>query len=535
MGDEADKSVSEDSAPEAEEPQEAERGDRRKAKIFLAVLLVMIAAYIATFLTLSLLRYYNFRGSEFDTAIFNQVVWLLSRFKAPISTIRGMNLYGDHMAPNLFFLAPLYWIGGRAPALLISQTVAIGVGAIPIYLLGVRKLDSRWVALGIAAAYLLYPAVQHVNLADFHPESLGLMFLLFAFLAIDKRKFAWFYVMCVLAAFCKEDMVLAVLLLGIIVYFLYDKRAGLIVSAVSAVYFLLSVLIFIPRLAPAGYQYSGRLKSFGNTTGEAVKNFFLKPRRTVSIIATRQNLKYIFDLLMPVAFLSLFAPVFLLPALPAFFFNIISDFAPQHTIGGQYTAAIIPFVFIAAIFGMKRFRKWSEGAFRAKYVLGGIALVLLACAIAGNFYWSPSPLSAGFRPADFGSDKHITAIREGMELIDPDASVSAQTYMLAHLSSREKIYQFPEPFRYLVDKKSYSDLGKMLNTSQEDAKKIIFPKTYRLSDEGRSLAPRYVMLDSGSHYAISKEMYEALVRRLEAEGAYRTIYSNDGVKVLEKV
>jgi len=207
-------------AAAAAKPSERSATDKRNDRIFIVLLMVLIAGYLATFITLTLLRYYNFRGSEFDTAIFNQVIWLLSRFKGAFSTIRGMNLFGDHMAPILFLLTPIYWLKGNAPALLTVQTVVLSIGAVPIYLLAKDKLDSRWVALGLAGAYLLYPALQYVNLFDFHPEALGLVFLLFAFLAIERKRFVWFYVLCVLAAICKEDMVLAVLVLGIVVFFL---------------------------------------------------------------------------------------------------------------------------------------------------------------------------------------------------------------------------------------------------------------------------------------------------------------------------
>lgn len=526
---------------EREEDRAHERGtpegpaDRRKAGIFLGVLLAMVAAYVAVFLTLSLLRYSNFRGSGLDTAIYNQVIWLFSRFKAPVSTLRGMHFFGDHLSPMLVLLAPLGWLGkGKPPAVLTVQTLALAAGAIPVYLLSVRKLHSRWAGLGLAAAYLLYPALQNLNLADFHPEALGTVFLLFAFLAIDKRSFGWFYALCVLTVITKEDMALPVLVLGIVVYFLYDKRAGAMAAIGSAVYFLAAVLLLIPWFAPAGYQYSSRLTAFGSTTGEAVKNFFLKPRNTLGVIATRENLRYFFDLLAPVAFLSFFAPVFLLPALPAFLVNVISDFQPQHTIFQQYTVAIIPFVFIAVVFGLKRFGKWSEGAFRPGFVTGGVVAVVLACSIAGNFYLSPSPISAEFRGASYGSDRHITAMRRGLDRIPPNASVSAQTYLLAHLSNRRELYQFPEPFRYLTDVKHYNNLGRMLGADQKGAVRTVFPKTYRTKDRGAGIAPEYVIVDSGSTCRISTEMYDQVVEALQARGGYVMIYGSDGVKVFRK-
>lgn len=519
-----------------EAPVEPEAGPAKQFDRVLILVFLVIAAYAALFTTLCLLRYANFRASNLDTAIFSQAIWLMSRLKAPISTIRGMNLYGDHFAPILVFLVPLYWIRGNVPALLTLQTVALSLGALPLYLLARDKVRSRPVAVAVAGAFLLYPALQYLNLFDFHPEALGLSFLLFAFLAIDRRKFGWFYFCCAGAAFCKEDMVLAVLVLGIIVYFLYDKRAGKIVAIGSFLYFLLAVLVLLPALASAGNQYSGRLGQFGKTPTEALKNMVIHPLRTLSVLATRQNLRYVFDLLLPVAFLCLFAPAFLLPALPAFLINMISDFAPQHTIAFQYTAAIIPFVFIAAVFGLRRLKNWAEGGFRAGLVVGAVAVVLVLSVLGTNIYYGPSPLSDGWRTDAYASGAHVDAVREGLILIPKDASVSAQVFLLAHLSKREKLYMFPEPFVDLVDRGYYEKLG--LETAR-----IIFPYTYkrRVKGEDPSKTPvpdvEYVALDRSTSPLPLREdarQYKKLVRRLMTDDAYQTIYEKSGVVILRK-
>ncbi|MBU4174674.1 MAG: DUF2079 domain-containing protein [Actinobacteria bacterium] len=508
-------------------------GERRPDRAFLIFVLVLIGGYIALFLTLSLLRYANFRASSLDTAIFNQVTWLLSRFDGATSTIRGMNLFGDHMAPILFLLMPLYWVRGNAPALLAIQTVALGLGALPLYLLARDKLKSRPVALAVAVAYLAYPALQHFNLFDFHPESLGLCFLLFAFLAIDRKKFTWFYVLCFAAAICKEDMVLAVLVLGLLVYFKYDRRAGKIVAIGSAGYFLVSVLFLLPAFAPVGYQYGGRLGQFGETPLEAARNMAFHPLRTFNILATRQNLRYFFDLLLPVGFLCLLAPTYLLPAAPAFIINMVSSFSPQHTILNQYTAAMTPFIFIAVIFGLRKIKNWAEGGFRQRYVMGAVAFVMIACAFAGNFYFGPSPLSGSWNTKLYSSDSHIDAMREGISMIPEDASVSAQVFMLAHLSQRKHLYMFPEPFVEYVDREYFDGLG--------DGAKIIFPQTYRHLEKGADTSEfplpevEYIALDSGSSvWPLPADQYEKVVGGVLESGEYRTVFERDGVMILKK-
>lgn len=516
------------------EPAGPGLSERGKDRLFLAALFTLIACYFALFATLSILRYANFRAPGVDIAIFDQAVWLLSRFEGFTSTIRGMNIFGDHFAPILFMLVPLYWVGGNVPALLVVQTAALALGALPLYLIARDRLESRWVALAVAGAYLAYPALGHMNLFDFHPETIALCFLLFAVLALERRRFAWVYVLCLGALLCKEDMALAVFVLGLLVYFKYDRRAGKIIAAGTALYLLVVVLLVIPALGPEGFQYSGRLTQFGNTPLEAAKNFVLRPLRTLGIIATRQNLSYVFALLAPVAFLCLLSPVFLLPALPAFAINIVSDLPEQHTILFQYTAALIPFVFVALVFGLRKMRIWSDGAFRRQFVMGAVAFVLVASSLAGAFYLGPSPLAETWTLAKYRSDAHIDVIREGLSVIPQDARVSAQIYLLPHLSEREYIYMFPQPFIDLVDREYYESLPLV-------HRKYRWPVIYRRLEKGvdKSEYPvpvvDYVVLDRGADpWPLPREQHDVITGRLLESGKYQTVFDRDGVLVLKR-
>ncbi|MBN2169054.1 MAG: DUF2079 domain-containing protein [Actinobacteria bacterium] len=501
----------------------------------LVVLAAVIAVYIALFATLSLHRYLNYRHSGLDIAIFDQTIWKLSRFSGPTSTIRGMSLFGDHMAPILFFLVPVYWLGGNATALLVIQTVALALGALPIYLLARDKLESRWIPVALASAYLLFPAMQHFNLFDFHPEALAVCFLLFAFLAIDRGRNVWFIVLCAAAAFCKEDMALAVAVLGILVYFKYNKKVGGAVAAGSAVYFLASILVLIPAFAPAGYQYGGRLTQFGDSTLGAVKNMIVHPVHTFNVLATRENLRYLFDLFIPVGFLCFLAPEYLLPAVPALLVNLISDFQPQHTIFYQYTAAIIPFIFIALVFSLKRIKSWLRGAVHPKLVMGTLAMVILACSVAGNFYFSPSPLSEEWNALKYGSDTHTRALAEATGEIPEDASVSSQVYVLPHLSERNDLYMFPQPFIDYVDEEYLEKLD-------EDELKFMFPGgIYMRFTEKENLENYpvpdvdYIVIDrSIDSWPLTREQYDEVVDRLLETGRFSRYFDDKGILILKK-
>ena len=60
--------------------------------------------------------------SAYDFGLYDQGIWLLSRFHNPFVTLMGRNLFGDHTSFILIFLVPLYWIfNGTAPATMTSD------------------------------------------------------------------------------------------------------------------------------------------------------------------------------------------------------------------------------------------------------------------------------------------------------------------------------------------------------------------------------------------------------------------------------
>jgi uncharacterized membrane protein len=52
----------------------------------------------------------GYADSSFDIGLYDQGVWLMSRFHAPYVTQMGRNLFGDHTQFILVTLVPLYWI-----------------------------------------------------------------------------------------------------------------------------------------------------------------------------------------------------------------------------------------------------------------------------------------------------------------------------------------------------------------------------------------------------------------------------------------
>ena len=80
---------------------------------------------------------------------------------------------------------PLYWLWANVNVLLVVQTVALALGALPVSWLAYARLRSNVAAVVLPLVYLLYPALQAANMFDFHAFTLSAPLLLFAFYFMD--------------------------------------------------------------------------------------------------------------------------------------------------------------------------------------------------------------------------------------------------------------------------------------------------------------------------------------------------------------
>src|SRR3954468_3766733 len=161
----------------------------------LTVLWAAIAAWAAGFASLSLLRQRAFATGRFDLGNMVQAVWSTAHGHP----LRVTNLHGDqalrlaaHVDPVLVLFAPLWWLWPSPDLLLVAQSVAIALGAWPVYWLARKHLGSQRAGLGFALAYLLYPPTTWLALNEFHPGGLAMPALLFAFWYLDEDRLAPF-------------------------------------------------------------------------------------------------------------------------------------------------------------------------------------------------------------------------------------------------------------------------------------------------------------------------------------------------------
>src|SRR5262249_48351249 len=148
--------------------------------------------------------------------------------------------------------------------------------------------------------------------------------------------------------------------------------------------------------------------------------------------------QYVFHLLVPLAFLSLLSPGIALTAVPEVALNVLSDVSTQTSIHFHYTAAAIPGLVVAAIFGAARVRDRGPDA------VAGLARAILVVSVVTTIAYGPLPLWSHIPLGQkVGASQYRITARDhaadaAVRLIPAGAPVSATNSMGAHLSARRR-------------------------------------------------------------------------------------------------
>jgi hypothetical protein len=249
----------------------------------------------------------------------------------------------------------------------------------------------------------------------------------------------------VLVLACKEDTALPIMALGILLAFRHRHRVGMITVAGAVTWFFLCLEVIVPGanagLAPFYlYQYS----AFGNSMGQIIWNVLRHPSRVWSLALQHDRLHYYVQLLGPVAGLALLAPATLFLVVPTLLVNVLNNQGYSYEIKYQYSAFVAAGIFLAVIEGIGRYR-----GHRLRHLRVGMVVILCIFALASNVAWSPSPLDATqYRSGNwnFDASPRVRELEKMVRMVPADAGVAASLDVVPHLSHRDQIYSWPNPW-----------------------------------------------------------------------------------------
>ena len=221
-------------------------------------------------------RHARFATFDFDLGHHDQAIWLLAHGKGFI-TVSGMPVLGHHMTLAYFAVAPLYWLGGGPQLLDLLQTAALALSAVPIYL----SPATAWATTGrpspsVSPGCSTRPC-SGCCWEAWHPETMAIPFLLTAYLLASRRRWTWYWVALVAALSWKEDIAIAVAMLGIVFALRGERRVGLATFAVGAAWFLLAYGLVMPHFNGGTNQAGIFYGELGSSPREIVRTVVTEP------------------------------------------------------------------------------------------------------------------------------------------------------------------------------------------------------------------------------------------------------------------
>ncbi|WP_423224562.1 DUF2079 domain-containing protein [Candidatus Amarolinea aalborgensis] len=438
----------------------------------IAVLLAFLF-YVVGFSVLSIRPHEALGTHMADLGQMDLAIWNTSqgRFVQEIKDDYVSTRLTDHVEPIFLPISLVFYVWNDVRALLILQTVALGSGALILFALARALLRpstgglAAWLPFVLALAYLLFPALQAANLAEFHAIPFAATPILLAFWCQQRRHWWGFVVACLLLLSVKEEAALLAFMLGLFVlsqvwlarrtqddqapnalaaHFrlprLSAATAGLLVMLLSLGWFYLATFVIIPHYAAQVYGvqqsvYFARYGALGDSPLAIVKSFFTQPALVWRIATEAPRLAYLAGLLAPFGFLSLLAPEILLLSAPLLLANLFSAYPAQFSGEFHYSAPLIPYVALAAVIGVRRLlavRAWT-----ARAALVWLLVWAFACQLAAGY----TPLGREFRWPEV--TPHARLLSRFAAQVPAAAPGSVTTALYPHFSHREKLFKFP--------------------------------------------------------------------------------------------
>ena len=460
------------------------------------LLLTLMLAYTIGFSTLSIRLHQAHLTHTADLGQMDLAIWNTSRGRFVQETKHDFvsTRLTDHVEPIFAPVSLIFWLWNDVRALLILQSFALAIGALPVFLLarfrvrgsgfGVRRLEpdttttrnaehgtrnlGDWLGLLFAFVYLMFPALQAANLTEFHAIPLAVPFILFAFWFADRGQWGRFAVANILLMAVKEEAALLAFMLGLYAiaksqisnlksrFTNYELRitnsprglaTGTLIVLLSLAWFSITTFIIIPRHAAPVYGdaasvYFQRYGELGDSVADIVRSLVTRPGLVWRTVTEPLRLRYLAGLLASVGFLPLLAPDILLLGAPLLAANLLSSYAAQYSGEFHYSAPLVPYFVVAALFGAGRLLRWARARNPQRSAcLGGLLIWTLAWSVGWQAACGYTPIGREFRWPEVTEHQRLLA-RFAAQVPD-QAPGSTTPPLYPHLSHREKLYEFP--------------------------------------------------------------------------------------------
>jgi uncharacterized membrane protein len=172
--------------------------DTGEAAVALRVVYAGVAAYAVLFVFAAVVHYTVFETPQADLGHMVQAIWNTRHghfLEATTPYGHQVSRLGSHVDPFLLLFVPLSLIWSSPLLLPIVQALAVASGALPVFWLARKHLDSSRAGAHFAVAYLLYPATQFnafTITSSFHSVAIAVPLVLYAIWFLDEDRLVAF-------------------------------------------------------------------------------------------------------------------------------------------------------------------------------------------------------------------------------------------------------------------------------------------------------------------------------------------------------
>jgi uncharacterized membrane protein len=412
-----------------------------------ALLIWLLVGYFVLFSAASIFKLETLRQG-FDLAGNEQAIWNTMHGRFFRTSVFALMRYDfdDGPVPLQVTLAGLYALYPSTYTLLVLQTLAIVLGALPLYWLA-RDLWGRPSAGLVAAGlYLLHPTVQHINLYEFQYRSFSMCFALYAFYFFERRKTGLWWLFLFLAMATKTESALLVIIFGF--YALLRRRrwpSVVLPIVVGAAWFYVSLFVIVPHFTEGETSFVAGIYSYGylgDSFGEVARTIITRPFFVLSQMFQPEKVRFLLTFFFISGFLPLLSPLELVLAAPIFFLNLISPNRVQFSLYYQYQALTLPFLLIGAIYGLRRLQQFlhTRRRWEPRRTFNVAMLVLLLFGVVNCVVWRNALLTT-LRDRD--TPQRVADARAVVAQVPEDVPVAASSFLAPFVARREGVYFFP--------------------------------------------------------------------------------------------
>lgn len=502
-----------------------QKSARSRSTICIAVVAVLAVVFVILDGVWTVARINGFATPTFDFTIFSQMFYYMKETGIPYTTVERDGLlshFAVHLSPAYYLILPLYMIFPYPGTIQVAQALILASAVIPFWKLcrlhGLSDIERTL----LSALLLFYPSIAGGTSYDIHENCFLLPFVMWLLYAVDKKSVPVTTVSLILLLSVKEDAAVygAVIALYVILRALIrgvpapdgeggdnsdtaasGKRIdvnGLLLGAgvlfASLLWFGIvnAYLVKYGDGTLANDRYPNFLIGDTSPLVTVVKTALLCPMKILYECADAEKLTFLAQTMLPLLALPLLTRRYerYVLLVPYVIVNLVSDYQYLHDIFFQYTFGSAACLFYLTAVNLADLRI-------DKYRL--FALVTAAASTAALFGSYVIPKAYSYTSRAYVYEAYYDGVREMLDKIPEDASVTATTFYTTYLSRRDALYDV-----------RYSSYEHMLETD-------------------------YIVLEKSDENSFKKYGgYNALVFRLEQNGYKKFAEYGDSIFIYKK-